>query len=178
MRESEVDGYNGVIWYLLGAWTVLRFMPKDVGVVSVLLLSWCDTAASTVGRVWGRYTPRVRRGKSLAGSLAAFTVGVATAWLFWAVVAPYVEGSDGFGGRDFAFNGKLSLPRQAREILDLSRHEASISGMTAMGVLSLGTGFIVSVSEAVDIFHLDDNLTIPVLCGIGFTLFFWVFGGS
>ncbi|KAL8799017.1 MAG: hypothetical protein Q9200_007642, partial [Gallowayella weberi] len=39
MRESEVEGWNGVIWYLLGAWTVLRFLPKDVGVMSVLLLS-------------------------------------------------------------------------------------------------------------------------------------------
>ncbi|KAL8888852.1 MAG: hypothetical protein Q9205_007792, partial [Flavoplaca limonia] len=29
MRESEVEGWNGVIWYLLGAWAVLRFLPKD-----------------------------------------------------------------------------------------------------------------------------------------------------
>lgn len=58
MRETEYEGWNGVIWYLLGAWLVLGFFPKDVGVMGVLLLSWCDTAASTVGRAWGRYTPR------------------------------------------------------------------------------------------------------------------------
>lgn len=45
MRETEFDGWNGVIWYLLGAWIVLGFFPKDVGVMGVLLLSWCDTAA-------------------------------------------------------------------------------------------------------------------------------------
>ncbi|KAK5110089.1 Diacylglycerol kinase, partial [Cryomyces antarcticus] len=59
MRESEVDGWNGVIWYLLGAFTALRLFPKDVGTLAILLLSWCDTAASTFGRLWGRYTPRV-----------------------------------------------------------------------------------------------------------------------
>ena len=46
MRETEYAGWNGVIWYLLGVWIVLRFFPKDVGVMGVLLLSWCDTAAS------------------------------------------------------------------------------------------------------------------------------------
>ena len=83
MRESEVDGWNGVISYLLGAWIVLRFCPKDVGVVSVLLLSWCDTAASTFGRLWGHRTWRVRKGKSLAGTIAACVTGVLTAAFFW-----------------------------------------------------------------------------------------------
>src|SRR5690606_9852285 len=83
MRESEVKGWNGVIWYLLGCLVVLHFFPKDVAVVSVLLLSWCDTAASTFGRAWGKYTPAVRKGKSLAGCIAAFVVGVATAAMFW-----------------------------------------------------------------------------------------------
>ncbi|KAI1403306.1 hypothetical protein F4819DRAFT_451603, partial [Hypoxylon fuscum] len=30
MRESEYSGWNGVVFYLLGAWTVLYFFPKDV----------------------------------------------------------------------------------------------------------------------------------------------------
>jgi diacylglycerol kinase (CTP) len=46
MRETEYDGWNGVIWYLLGVSVALGCFPKDVSVVSVLLLSWCDTAAS------------------------------------------------------------------------------------------------------------------------------------
>src|SRR5690606_10675371 len=50
MRESEVRGTNGVVWYLVGTLTVLCVFPKDVATLSVLLLSWCDTAASTVGR--------------------------------------------------------------------------------------------------------------------------------
>jgi hypothetical protein len=55
MRESEVHGYNGVIAYLAGSWAALRFLPPDVAVMAVLLLSWCDPAASTAGRRWGRH---------------------------------------------------------------------------------------------------------------------------
>lgn len=95
MRESEAhDRFNGVISYLAGIWFTMRFCRKDVGIMSVLLLAWCDTAASTFGRLWGRYTPRIRRGKSLAGSLAAFVFGVGTALLFWGWVAPSIKGLD------------------------------------------------------------------------------------
>src|SRR4051794_29038897 len=57
MRESEYSGWNGVIWYLVGTWAVLTIFPKDIAPLSILLLSWCDTAASTFGRLYGRYTP-------------------------------------------------------------------------------------------------------------------------
>ena len=50
MRESEVKGWNGVIWYLAGTICVLVVFPKDVSTLSIMLLSWCDTAASTFGR--------------------------------------------------------------------------------------------------------------------------------
>ncbi|KAI7530996.1 phosphatidate cytidylyltransferase, partial [Hortaea werneckii] len=105
MRESEAhDRYNGVISYLAGLWVTMRFCRKDVAIMSVLLLSWCDTAASTVGRWLGRYTPRVRKGKSLAGSLAAFAVGVATAVMFWGFIAPMGRGSGmNSGVNAFAF---------------------------------------------------------------------------
>ncbi|KAF8253652.1 hypothetical protein K440DRAFT_532134, partial [Wilcoxina mikolae CBS 423.85] len=86
MRESEVRGWNGVVWYLVGTITVLAIFPKDVATLSILLLSWCDTAASTFGRLWGRYTPAIRQGKSLAGSLAAAVVGVLAAGLWWGCI--------------------------------------------------------------------------------------------
>lgn len=171
MRESEVDGWNGVIWYLLGAWTVLRFFPKDVAVMSILLLSWCDTAASTFGRLYGRYTPRIRKGKSLAGSAAACLVGVITAGLFWGWAAPrygHVEG--------FLFKGELSLPAPAREgLLGWKEDEGKVGGWVALGVVSAWSGIVASASEVVDFFGWDDNLTIPVLSGLGLWGFFKVF---
>lgn len=171
MRESEVDGWNGVIWYLLGAWTVLRFFPKDVAVMSILLLSWCDTAASTFGRLYGRYTPRIRKGKSLAGSAAACLVGVITAGLFWGWAAPRYGHAEGF-----LFKGELSLPAPAREgLLGWKEDEGKVGGRVALGVVSAWSGIVASASEVVDFFGWDDNLTIPVLSGLGLWGFFKVF---
>jgi len=162
MRESEVDGYNGVIWYLLGAWTVLRFYPDDVAVMSVLLLSWCDTAASTFGRLYGRYTPRIRKGKSLAGSTAAAVVGMMTAALFYGWAVPKFGYDDGF-----LFRGTLSLPNMIREPLRLTSEQGTVGGWVALSIVSLWSGIVASASEVVDIFGWDDNVTIPVLSGLG-----------
>lgn len=167
MRETEVEGWNGVIWYLLGAWTVLRFLPKDVAVMGVLLLSWCDTAASTFGRLYGRYTPRIQRGKSLAGSAAAAAVGVFTAGLFYGWAAPTFGFTEGF-----MFDGELRLPEIVRGGVP---GEGVLGGWAALGVVSLWSGFVASASEVVDIFGWDDNLTIPVLSGLGLWGFFKAF---
>jgi diacylglycerol kinase (CTP) len=175
MRESEVDGYNGVISYLLGAWLVMRFCPKDVGVMAILLLSWCDTAASTVGRAWGRYTPQIRRGKSAAGSAAAVLTGIVTAALWWGWLGPAFEVYN-TGEHAFAYQGALTLPARARDILDLDIASASVTGYVALGVMSVAAGLIASASEALDVFGWDDNLTIPVLCGAGLWAFLRVFG--
>ncbi|KAF2403204.1 hypothetical protein EJ06DRAFT_506512 [Trichodelitschia bisporula] len=179
MRETEVkDRYNGVIWYILGAFLVLRFCPKDVSVVSVLLLSWCDTAASTFGRLWGRYTPRVGKGKSLAGTLAAMVVGMGAAAVFWGWVAPTWGAPGGFdvGEQAFAFQGQLTLPEVVRGLLGWSREESTVGGGLALGIVSVWAGVVAAASEAVDLWGLDDNLTIPVLCGAGLWGFFKVFG--
>ena len=134
MRETEVDGYNGVIWYLLGAWAVLRFCPKDIGAMSVILLSWCDTAASTFGRLWGRYTPRIRKGKSLAGSLAAMVVGVLSAAWFWGYLAPSYGAIQGWDSGEwaFAYQGSLTLPMQVKGLLGWKETEGG-GGLSSVG---------------------------------------------
>ncbi|GAC95993.1 hypothetical protein PHSY_003571 [Pseudozyma hubeiensis SY62] len=88
MRESEKDKVNGVVWYLIGVITSLHFFPEDIACVSVMILSWCDTAASTFGRLFGRYTPALpsppfARRKSTAGFIAAIVSGALTSYLFW-----------------------------------------------------------------------------------------------
>jgi diacylglycerol kinase (CTP) len=176
MRETEYDAWNGVIWYMLGVWIILSFFPKDVGVVGVLLLSWCDTAASTMGRAYGRYTPRIRKGKSLAGSLAAFLVGIVTAVSFWGWLAPVPGQSVLENGGPFMFTGTLGLPSTIRDSLNLTESQSSITGGPALAVMSIWTGFVASASEVADIFGWDDNLTIPVLSGIGMWAFLKVFG--
>ncbi|KAJ8129146.1 hypothetical protein O1611_g4485 [Lasiodiplodia mahajangana] len=175
MRETEYAGWNGVIFYLLGAWIVLRFFPKDVAVVAVMLLSWCDTAASTFGRLYGRYTPRIRRGKSLAGSLAAFIVGVATAGWFWGILAPRTGPFPGDDQHPFMFQGILRLPTFAANMLGFDE-SPSLKGPIALGVMSLWSGLVAAGSEVIDLFGWDDNLTIPVLSGVGIWGFLKLFG--
>jgi diacylglycerol kinase (CTP) len=176
MRETEVDGYNGVIWYLLGALIALQFYPKDIGVMSVLLLSWCDTAASTFGRLYGRYTIRLRRGKSLAGTLAAFATGIITAVMFWGWLAPRIGTFPDDPPNGFMFQGQLGLPIAATRYLGWNDGSATISGGAALAVMSIATGFIASVSEFIDILGWDDNLTIPLLSSMGLWAVLKVFG--
>lgn len=176
MRETEVDGYNGVIWYLLGAIIALQFYPKDIGVMSILLLSWCDTAASTFGRLYGRYTVRLRRGKSLAGTAAAFATGVVTAVMFWGWLAPRTGTfpDDPEGG--FMFKGSLGLPLGVTRYLGWKDGSATMQGALALVVMSIGTGIIAAASEFLNVFSLDDNLTIPVLSSFGLWAALKVFG--
>ncbi|CAZ85432.1 unnamed protein product [Tuber melanosporum] len=138
MRESEVTGWNGVVWYLVGTITVLSIFPKDVATLSILLLSWCDTAASTFGRAWGRYTPRIRRGKSLAGIWRA------------SQSAP-----------------SLLPPSGALGLQALGLGDVQVNGGWGLALMSVVTGVIASVSEAMDVFGLDDNVVIPVLSAVG-----------
>lgn len=165
MRESEVTGWNGVVWYLVGTITVLTVFPKDIAVLSILLLSWCDTAASTVGRAWGRYTPRIRRGKSVAGSLASFVVGAVTAAVFFGAGVK-VWSDDPVDAVTWA--GKLGV--------DVGGVSAVVTGGWALGIVSLVTGLVASASEAVDCWGLDDNVTIPVLSAMGVWGFLKIFG--
>ncbi|CAN8104612.1 unnamed protein product [Discula destructiva] len=175
MRESEFAGWNGVIFYLLGAWIVLYAFPKDVGTMGVLLLSWCDTAASTFGRLYGRYTPRLRRGKSLAGSTAACFVGVATAAAFWGWLVPRFGPQA--GDEDFMFKGTLSLPVALVDAVGWKGAPvATVSGGVALAILGAWSGFTAAASEVVDVFGWDDNLTIPVISGVGIWGFLKVFG--
>ncbi|KAI5817304.1 hypothetical protein BZA77DRAFT_39053 [Pyronema omphalodes] len=159
MRESEVKGWNGVIWYLVGTVAVMVMFPKDVATLSIALLSWCDTAASTFGRLWGRHTMQIRKGKSLAGSLAAAAVGAMAAGFWWGWV---IHGVSQDGG--VMWRGRLGIAGM------------EITGGLALTVMSLVTGLVASASEMLDLWGLDDNVIIPVVSGAGIWGLLKVFG--
>lgn len=145
MREHEAQTWNGITFYLAGAGLVLSLAPKDIAVMSICLLSWADTAASTVGRAFGRYTPSVGNRKSLAGCMASALTGLCVCYFFYSCVVPEYPG--------------VSQPGEhlwSPELSHLNIH-----------AYALITGLITSFSEAVDIGKLDDNFTIPVLCSLG-----------
>ncbi|WVQ76943.1 hypothetical protein IAR50_006622 [Cryptococcus sp. DSM 104548] len=150
MRESERDKVNGVVWYLIGVIWVLMLYPRDVAVVAILTLSWSDTTASTIGRLWGRYTPPLPSHfpgirllpfaprKSLAGFLAASVTGFLIGTVFW---------WNGSGGE--------------WTVLDVEDFGHGYWGLWVTGLV-VGVGG--AVVEALDL-GVDDNLTLPILSG-------------
>lgn len=144
MRKKEIHTYNGVLWYLLGLIFSFSFFSKDVTLVSLFLLSWSDTAASTIGRRYGYLTPKIARNKSLAGSLAAFAVGFATCLMFYGYFVP-----------KYAY---LDSPGKIMWSAETSR--LSLINLSWLG------GLVAALSEGIDLFNWDDNFTIPVLSSI------------
>ncbi|KAK9367185.1 hypothetical protein V1509DRAFT_627228 [Lipomyces kononenkoae] len=144
MRESEVNKWNGIVWYLLGLILVFLIFPKDISLLSILLLSWCDTAASSFGRAYGHLTPKFFRNKSLAGTSAAFLTGVFAAYLEYGLIFP------------------------ATPLVNVGEHLAWTpeTSKLSLGVLCTLSGFVGAAAEAVDLWGLDDNITIPVISAI------------
>lgn len=166
MRESEKDKVNGVVWYIVGTSTVLSLFPTDVACVSVLILSWADTTASTFGRLYGRHAPRLPKRlpilglplaprKSFVGFFAASVTGALIAFGFWGWLAPM---------------------RQLDQALSWS-WEGGINGAGCAGLwgllrLSLFTGLVTGVAEALDLGDVDDNLSLPIISGACLVGFF------
>ncbi|KAI4520234.1 hypothetical protein K525DRAFT_225725, partial [Schizophyllum commune Loenen D] len=153
MRDCERDQINGVVWYILGVNFALTAYPLDVATVAILILSWADTAASTIGRAWGRLTPPLPRRtpvlrlplaprKSLAGFIGASVTGALIAVGFWTLIAPVRPA-------DMSFQFDLS----------------STSGCVALAALALWAGLVSGVAEALDLGLMDDNLTLPIISG-------------
>ncbi|GAV55222.1 hypothetical protein ZYGR_0AS05460 [Zygosaccharomyces rouxii] len=144
MREKEIHGYNGVLWYLLGLIFSFSLFSKDVAVISLFLLSWSDTAASTIGRKYGYLTPKISGNKSLAGSLAAFAVGVITCFTFYGYFVP----------RYYYVNRPGEIAWSP---------DSSFLGLFQISWLG---GLVAALSEGIDLFNWDDNFTIPFLSSI------------
>ncbi|AJT78084.1 BDN_1c_G0051550.mRNA.1.CDS.1 [Saccharomyces cerevisiae] len=144
MRKKEIHTYNGVLWYILGLIFSFNFFSKDVTLISLFLLSWSDTAAATIGRKYGHLTPKLAGNKSLAGSIAAFTVGVITCWVFYGYFVPAYS--------------YVNKPGEIQWSPETSR--------LSLNMLSLLGGVVAALSEGIDLFNWDDNFTIPVLSSL------------
>ncbi|KAF8230550.1 hypothetical protein L208DRAFT_1281361 [Tricholoma matsutake] len=179
MRESEKKSTNGILWYILGVNFVLTFYPIDVATISILILSWADTAASTVGRLFGAKTPRLPSRlpflrlplaprKSLAGFIAATVTGTLIAVGFWGWVAPFRSGTPGLS---WVWDSGASLASSS-----------SVTGRwVGLGGLGVVAGLISGVAEALDLGSLDDNLTLPIISGgciLGFLKLLGLFSAS
>ncbi|KAJ7429564.1 hypothetical protein B0H11DRAFT_2166943 [Mycena galericulata] len=187
MRESERHGTNGTLWYILGVNFALTFYPIDVATVAILILSWADTAASTLGRMYGPRTPplpssvslawlptRLRLPfaprKSTAGFVAACVTGGLVALVFW-------------GG--IAGEGRIKGVAEMRAVAEgVGTHGGAqttparfgVGGWLGLVAVVLCAGVVSGVAEALDVGGLDDNLTLPIISGAALMLFFRVWG--
>ncbi|KAI1790014.1 hypothetical protein LXA43DRAFT_973862 [Ganoderma leucocontextum] len=205
MRESEKKAVNGVVWYIIGVIFVLSVYPLDIATVSILILSWADTAASTIGRLWGAYTPPLPPSlplipylpffrlplaprKSLAGFLAGSITGAAIAVGFWGFCYPVRDAQllIQFPSTDALAAVYDLLPEATAVVVKHSVHwmqnldvpVGKWAGLTMLGVVS---GVISGTAEALDLGSLDDNLTLPIISGGCIWAFFKVLeyvGGS
>ncbi|KAH9064586.1 hypothetical protein EDB87DRAFT_1598203 [Lactarius vividus] len=181
MRESEKKHTNGVIWYIVGVVFVLALYPLDLAVLSILILSWADTAASTFGRLWGSRTPPLPARvpflglplaprKSLAGFIAAFVTGAAVAFSFWSWFAPAVGGVDPTWDWTRGVSGSgvdgSSLGQGVKAILREAGFEGlPTGGVVGLAIVSVFSGLVTGIAEALDLGKLDDNLTLPIISG-------------
>lgn len=99
-----------------------------------------------------------------------------TAVFFWGWLAPRTGPFEGDTEWPFMYKGTLSLPEAVSTTLGLKDNQATVGGILSLGLMSLWTGFVASTSEVIDLFGWDDNLTIPLLSGIGIWGFLKVFG--
>ncbi|PIL29398.1 hypothetical protein GSI_09450 [Ganoderma sinense ZZ0214-1] len=189
MRESEKKAINGVVWYIIGVIFVLSVYPLDIATVSILILSWADTAASTIGRLWGAYTPPLPRSlplipyvpffrlplaprKSFAGFLAGSITGAAIAVGFWGFFYPVRDAQllIQFPSTDTlaaAYNvlpdaAAVAVKQGVRWMQNLAIPVGKWAGLTLLGVVS---GLISGTAEALDLGSIDDNLTLPIISG-------------
>ncbi|KAF9651016.1 hypothetical protein BDM02DRAFT_3267535 [Thelephora ganbajun] len=181
MRESEKKSTNGVIWYILGVVFVLVFLPLDIAVVSILILSWADTNASTFGRLWGRKTRTLPRNflglpfaprKSLAGFVAASLTGALTAVAFWGWFAPLVNRPE----VSWTWIDGFSASSTAGDHLKQGRGSLSFGGWMGLGIIGIFAGLASGVAEALDLGSIDDNLSLPVISGTCLCGLFKLFG--
>ncbi|KAJ4490463.1 hypothetical protein J3R30DRAFT_3749817 [Lentinula aciculospora] len=195
MRESERRATNGFIWYIVGVNFALTFYPLDIATVAILILSWADTAASTIGRLWaghwGLYTPRLPSRlpiapflpvslkhrlalplaprKSLAGFIAASLTGACIALGFWGWIAPIPLPNER-GDVTWFWNGGVSGSGAFGGWLGLtaiSFFAGLVSGVAeALGKANTISSFMsLTVLFSKDLGSLDDNLTLPIISG-------------
>ncbi|KXN89285.1 CTP-dependent diacylglycerol kinase 1, partial [Leucoagaricus sp. SymC.cos] len=186
MRKNEKNSTNGVIWYILGVNVALQFSPRDVATAAILILSWADTAASTTGRLYRPSSPRLpshipllpllrlkippTQRKGWTGFMAASLTGALIAVGFWSCIAPVR-----FGGAEVSWDFVKGVVVGSSGMIRGGGSEGGVlKGWMGLSVLSVVTGLVSGVVEAMDLGSLDDNLTLPIISGgciLGFLKF-------
>lgn len=78
LREDEKDFkknlFTGGTYYALGIFLSVLLFPKEVAVLAILIMIWCDTMAALVGKLYGRR--KLIGTKTVEGSIAFIITGI------------------------------------------------------------------------------------------------------
>lgn len=80
LRNKEKTNLVGATYFLFSCLFVVYFFAKDVAILSMLILIFCDTAASLFGKYFGKYKIY---NKSLEGLLFYNIAGVIVIFVFF-----------------------------------------------------------------------------------------------
>ena len=127
-------------------------------------LSWADTAASTFGRLWGRFTPPLPARvpilglplaprKSLAGFLAASITGAAIVFSLWSWLVPAVGGAEPAWDWTRGVSGPGVDHSPMGQSVKAVLRDAGFSGLPTGGwvglaVISIVSGLVTGIAEA------------------------------
>lgn len=81
LRKEEFNKFSGMAYLLSGAFFVVVFFPKPVGLLAFLFLAIGDPISSIVGVLYGK--DKIVGNKSLQGSMAGFLACTFTAALYF-----------------------------------------------------------------------------------------------
>jgi len=182
MRDSEKKKINGVIWYLCGCIFVLSLYPIDIAVVSILILSWCDTTASFIGRLWGPKTPALPQSFPLPFSFSPSSSSRQTSSPHpqpkasvsaLRIPLPFAARKSLAGSLAATFTGAAIAAGFWGFLTPFAAVPSSVPvppgaiapAWPTLGVVAALTGIVAGVAEALDIGSLDDNLTLPIISG-------------
>lgn len=157
LRPAEKQRMTSSFWFLL-AWVIsFVIFSKPIATLAMLYLAWCDPIAAYIGQVYCNtpsVTPKAKSNKknkgettwigsekTLAGSLGALFSGI---------------------GISFAF---LGMTTNAAHVDSFLIYSAKFILTCILG------GCFAALSEAIKVLDLDDNLVIPIISGLGLSLF-------
>lgn len=129
------------VFLLLVYSLLLAYLPNS--------LSWADTAASTFGRMFGRYTPPLPSRvpilglpfaprKSLAGFIAGSLAGAAVAAGFWGWISP-------LGNIQPVWTHEAGT---VFHVVETAGEKVVASGWAGLGLISVMSGIVSGVAEA------------------------------
>jgi len=79
--------FTGGTYYALGIFLALLLFPKEVAILSILIMIWCDTTAALIGKKYGKH--KMIGDKSLEGSLAFLITGILLVFILQYVFVEY-----------------------------------------------------------------------------------------